>query len=104
MEVASQWSTLIENAARGPAILFTTVSTLTPTDLLSPEQNYRADLSFLGNRLPDREARVDEFFFRAASVLSSQNFSFGRQWVGRQGQNPKRQLPRPSLLFGSQCL
>lgn len=38
------------------------------------EQTYCADLSFLGNRLPDREARIDEFFFRAASVLPSKSF------------------------------
>ncbi len=31
-----------------------------------PEPRFAADLSFLGNRLPDREARMEEFFFRAA--------------------------------------
>jgi spore maturation protein CgeB len=45
------------------------------------EQSYRADLSFLGNRLPDREARMDEFFFRAASVLSGKAFLLaGNGW------------------------
>ena len=28
----------------------------------------RCDVAFLGNRLPDREARVDELFFRAAGA------------------------------------
>jgi spore maturation protein CgeB len=30
-----------------------------------PEDQFRADLAFLGNRLPDRERRVEEFFLRA---------------------------------------
>jgi spore maturation protein CgeB len=38
---------------------------------------YRCDLGFLGNRLPDREARVDEFFFRAAKVLHNYSFLLG---------------------------
>jgi spore maturation protein CgeB len=33
------------------------------------DPRFHADLAFLGNRLPDREARVDEFFFRAAGGL-----------------------------------
>ncbi|MVA38037.1 glycosyltransferase [Agrobacterium vitis] len=38
---------------------------------------YAADLSFLGNRLPDREARVDEFFLGPAARLSGQAFLLG---------------------------
>jgi spore maturation protein CgeB len=34
-----------------------------------PEPRYACDLAFLGNRLPDRESRVDEFFFGAARAL-----------------------------------
>lgn len=41
------------------------------------EDRLRADLSFLGNRLPDREARVDEFFFRAAERLPGRRFLIG---------------------------
>ena len=37
-----------------------------------PEARFRCDLSFLGNRLPDREARVDEFFLRPARMCESQ--------------------------------
>ena len=37
----------------------------------------RADLSFLGNRLPDREARVEEFFLRAAELLPERRFLLG---------------------------
>jgi len=33
------------------------------------DERFLADLTFLGNRLPDREARVEEFFLRAATLL-----------------------------------
>ncbi|MEA3163243.1 MAG: hypothetical protein QOE88_1061 [Verrucomicrobiota bacterium] len=52
------------------------------------EQSYRADLSFLGNRLPDREARIDEFFFRAASVLSSKTFLLAGNGWGDKAKTP----------------
>jgi spore maturation protein CgeB len=42
-----------------------------------PEARFRADLGFLGNRLPDREARVDQFFFAAAHVLPERTFLLG---------------------------
>ena len=35
------------------------------------------DLSFMGNRLPDREARVEEFFLRAAAALPEHTFLLG---------------------------
>ncbi|MDR7127853.1 spore maturation protein CgeB [Algoriphagus sp. 4150] len=38
---------------------------------------YRVDLAFLGNRLPDREERVDEFFFKVAKALPSLRFLLG---------------------------
>jgi len=41
------------------------------------EPRFAADLAFLGNRLPDREARVEEFFLRAASLLPAQRFLLG---------------------------
>jgi spore maturation protein CgeB len=41
------------------------------------QDRFVADLSFLGNRLPDREARVDEFFFRPARQLSDKRFLLG---------------------------
>src|SRR4051812_14445552 len=34
---------------------------------VAADARFAADLSFLGNRLPDREARVEEFFLRAAA-------------------------------------
>jgi spore maturation protein CgeB len=44
---------------------------------VSPEARFGGDLSFLGNRLPDREKRVDDFFLRAASIASEQRFVLG---------------------------
>ena len=42
-----------------------------------PQARYRADLVFLGNRLPDREARVHEFFFKPATQLPGNTFLLG---------------------------
>jgi spore maturation protein CgeB len=39
-------------------------------------------LLFMGNRLPDREARVDEFFFRAASLSPGRRFVLGGEGWG----------------------
>ncbi len=41
------------------------------------EAEFRADLSFLGNRLPDREARVEQFFLDAAARLPERSFLIG---------------------------
>lgn len=61
------------------------------------EERFRADVSFLGNRLPDREERVDEFFFRAAEAAPDRSFLLGGSgwddkamppnvdWVGHVG-------------------
>ncbi|HYI97443.1 MAG TPA: glycosyltransferase [Bryobacteraceae bacterium] len=38
---------------------------------------FSADLAFLGNRLPDREARVEEFFLKPAERLPSMSFLLG---------------------------
>ena len=42
-----------------------------------PEPRYAGDLGFLGNRLPDREARVEEFFLGAAARLPDRRFLLG---------------------------
>lgn len=42
-----------------------------------PQPNFAADLSFLGNRLPDREHRVEQFFLKAAAQLPEQQFLLG---------------------------
>jgi spore maturation protein CgeB len=44
---------------------------------VAPNPRFTADLSFLGNRLPDREARVEHFFFEPARKLSSASFILG---------------------------
>jgi spore maturation protein CgeB len=41
------------------------------------DPRFRAHLGFLGNRLPDREARVEEFFLRAATQLHGRRFVIG---------------------------
>jgi spore maturation protein CgeB len=42
-----------------------------------PDPRFAGDLGFLGNRLPDREARVEEFFFAAAVELPDKTFLLG---------------------------
>jgi spore maturation protein CgeB len=43
----------------------------------APNPRFAADLGFLGNRLPDREARVDEFFLNVAAAMPEQRFLLG---------------------------
>jgi spore maturation protein CgeB len=42
-----------------------------------PRPELGCDLTFLGNRLPDREARVEEFFFSAVEALPKRSFLLG---------------------------
>ncbi len=44
---------------------------------VAPQARFEADLAFLGNRLPDREARVEAFFLRAAALLPEKRFLLG---------------------------
>lgn len=44
---------------------------------VEPDPRFACDLAFLGNRLPDREARVEEFFLKAAERLPEQQFLIG---------------------------
>jgi spore maturation protein CgeB len=44
---------------------------------VEPQEKFEGDLAFLGNRLPDREARVEEFFLKAAELLPDQKFILG---------------------------
>ncbi|HXU99233.1 MAG TPA: glycosyltransferase [Caulobacteraceae bacterium] len=62
-----------------------------------PRTSYRCDLSFLANRLPDREARVEAFFLNAARRLPEKSFLLGGsgwddkpmpanvRWIGHVG-------------------
>jgi spore maturation protein CgeB len=42
-----------------------------------PHAKFKAHLSFLGNRMPDRESRVKEFFFKPAALLPRFRFALG---------------------------
>jgi spore maturation protein CgeB len=44
---------------------------------VEPARQFASDLGFLGNRLPDRESRVDAFFLDAARRLPSRQFLLG---------------------------
>jgi len=44
---------------------------------VAPDPNFCCDLSFLGNRLPDREQRVEEFFLSVAEAKPSCRFLLG---------------------------
>jgi spore maturation protein CgeB len=44
---------------------------------VEPDERFASDLAFLGNRLPDREARVEEFFLKAAAALPERSFLIG---------------------------
>lgn len=44
---------------------------------VEPDPRFKADLAFLGNRLPDREARVEEFFFKPLTACPEQFFLLG---------------------------
>ena len=45
----------------------------------------KCDLVFVGNRLPDREKRVEDFFFAAAEMAPEFNFTLGGEgWGGKR--------------------
>lgn len=44
---------------------------------VEPQDRFDADLAFCGNRRPDREARVAEFFFQPAALLPNRRFLLG---------------------------
>jgi spore maturation protein CgeB len=51
---------------------------------VAPDPRFASDLAFLANRLPDREARVEEFFLRPAALLPEKRFLIGGNgWNGK---------------------
>ena len=44
---------------------------------VAADPRFAGDLAFLGNRLPDREARVESFFLKAAELLPESRFLLG---------------------------
>ena len=50
-----------------------------------PDPAFSCDLLFVGHRLPDRERRVEEFFFRAADLAPQLKFALGGEgWEGKR--------------------
>ena len=53
--------------------------------LVPPDPQLSSDLTFIGHRLPDREARVEEFFLRAARLAPKMSFLLGGEgWSNKQ--------------------
>ena len=52
---------------------------------VAPQDRFASALSFLGNRLPDREKRVEDFFLTPAAGLRRHTASFWAEWDGRVG-------------------
>jgi spore maturation protein CgeB len=50
-----------------------------------PDPRFAGDLGLLANRLPDREARIEEFFLRAAELLPDRSFLLGGNGWGDKG-------------------
>ena len=51
----------------------------------APDSRFAASLAFLGNRLPDRESRVNDFFFSAAERCPESHFIIGGSgWENRR--------------------
>jgi spore maturation protein CgeB len=49
-----------------------------------PDPELACDLVFVGNRLPDRESRVEQFFLRAAELAPEMSFILGGEgWGGK---------------------
>ena len=52
---------------------------------VEPDPRFAGDLGFLGNRLPDRESRVEVFFLNAAAALPERTFLLGGSgWGDKQ--------------------
>lgn len=60
---------------------------------VAPDPRFEARLGFMGNRMPDREARVREFFFQAAELLPESAFL-----LGGNGWEPDRVPPNVHCL------
>ena len=68
------------------------------------DARFAGDLGFLGNRLPDREARVEEFFLRPAARLPRMQFLLGGAGWGDKPRSSQRTLFRSRVHAGPQCL
>jgi len=52
------------------------------------DSRFEADLAFCGNRMPDRETRVGEFFFKPARMLPGHRFLLGGNGWRTSAPNP----------------
>jgi len=60
---------------------------------VAPDERFAGVLGFLGNRLPDREARVRQFFFEPARLLPTETFVLGGSgWDAGAGAPPNVRL------------
>ncbi|HEY0517469.1 MAG TPA: glycosyltransferase [Solirubrobacteraceae bacterium] len=60
---------------------------------VAPRPQLRADMALLANRLPDREARIEEFFFAAVRELPARSFVLGGSgWESRVCEPNVRRL------------
>jgi spore maturation protein CgeB len=60
---------------------------------VAPDARFAGALGFLGNRLPDREARVRHFFFEPAGALPAETFVLGGNgWDAGAGAPPNVRL------------
>jgi spore maturation protein CgeB len=69
-----------------------------------PDPTLYCDLVFVGNRLPDRERRVEQFFLRAAELAPEMSFILGGEgwggktipanvrWIGHVGTNAHNRM------------
>jgi spore maturation protein CgeB len=72
--------------ALGASICVPVYNALDPTTHFRTDADprYACDLALLANRLPDREARIEEFFFRAALAAPEARFLLGGSgWEGK---------------------
>lgn len=77
---------------------------------VKPDPDVACDLLFIGNRLPDREQRVEEFFFRAAELAPRCKFILGGEgwgskkmpknvrWIGHVGTHDLNRLNSSARL------
>ena len=73
---------------------------------VEPDERYACDLAFIGNRMPDREARVEEFFFSTAGEAPECRFLLGGEgwgskrmpanvrWIGHVGTSSHNVINR----------
>ena len=55
---------------------------------VEPDPAWACDVAFLGNRLPDREARVEQLFFRSAELAPEKTFLLGGEGWGDKQMPP----------------